>query len=146
MATRRPRRGANPAAEQLLDPGEGLEALKLGTYIFTANPYKAGLPPKGTWPGPDSENDFPPSVVPLVIVDPDDPGPPPEHDPPYMLCTSDTELQENPGNWKFKYGELYVKRAIRIKYMYYKVSDADPTQGMLVNDYFLIGFEGGGAY
>ena len=133
------KRQSTASPSSLVNTGLSLPADELGTYIFAANPYAAGLPPSGTWPGPGSQIQFPPSVVRLVD-DPDD------ADPRYMLCASDAEMQENPGNWKFKYGDLYVRRAVRIPYMYYKVSDADSNVGMLVNDYFLIGFEGGGSY
>jgi hypothetical protein len=114
---------------------DDLPNLDLGKYIFAANPYKAGRPPEDTW------CDWPPApVVKLVADDCDD------ADAEFLLDASGAELQERPGNWKFKYAEHYVRRAIRMPYLYYQVSDTDPTHGTLVKDYFLIGFEGGGAY
>ena len=112
----------------------GFPAADLGTYIFTANPYQAGLPPKDTW----SKTPIP-GVVTLV-------SDPAKADASFALCPAEAEMQEGPGRWNFKYGEHYVQRALRIPYMYYRKSEVDATQGMLVRDYFLIGFEGGGAY
>lgn len=106
------------------------EARELGQLIFAANPYLAGMPPKDTWVNP-------PLTVVLVTTG---------GDPPYYLDPKGTELAESPGHWEFKYAQHYVARAIRVPYMYYKRSDADPLVGLLVRDYFLIGFEGGAVY
>jgi hypothetical protein len=113
------------------------EAGDLGNYIFCTNPYQAGYPPKGTWLHKDKAG--PPGTVTLIDEGCD-------HDPPYSLDFAGNELHERPGEWKFKYADHYVARAVRVPYMYYQKSKADPTIGVLVRDYFLIGFEGGGAY
>jgi hypothetical protein len=112
----------------------GLPADELGTYIFAANSYRAGYPPKGTW-----KKAHLPSVVRLVTNG----G---SADPKFALHPADGEMHEKPGTWKFKYAEHYVQRAVRIPYLYYRKSETDETIGMLVKDYFLVGFEGGGAY
>ena len=119
----------------VVDRASGLPSTELGTYIFGANPYRAGWPPKGTW----KKNPLP-SVVKLVVNNPAN------ADAKFSLDTRDGELHEEPGNWKFKYAEHYVERAVRIPYLYYKKSDTDESIGILVKDFFLVGFEGGGAY
>jgi hypothetical protein len=117
-----------------LTTGLGFPAADLGNYIFTANPYQAGLPPKGTWSK---------SPVPGIVKLETDSA---NADPVFALCPSDSEMQDQGAQWKFKYADHFVQRALRIPYMYYRKSAVDPTQGMLIRDYFLVGFEGGGAY
>jgi hypothetical protein len=50
------------------------------------------------------------------------------------------EVQVDVGNWTFKGVPRHVEKAIRVAYTY--TDDA----GVLVQDYLLIGYEGGGAY
>ena len=105
----------------------------LGDYIVSMNPYQAVLPPKNTW-----STVPPPPVVTIANAG--------NADERFSLALDGPEAQEQPGTWKFKYGDHYVQRALRIPYMFYRESDNDPTKGVLVRDYFLVGFEGGGAY
>lgn len=127
-----------------IDKKQAAAWLAFGNMVFSANPYEAGLPAKNTWipdpKNPDAVN--PPPTA--VLVDPQQPGA--EWDPPYMMDVSGTEMHEKVGQWKFKYADHYVARAIRIPYMYYKKSLAYPKTGVLVRDYFLVGFEGGMGY
>lgn len=106
----------------------------LGKYIFSLNPYNAVYPPPNTWAT------LLRTVVPFV----------PESDPHDYLFSLDPagiEHHEQPGDWKFKEADHYVQRAIRIPYKYYKRSGLHPsTEGVIVKDYFLIGFEGGHGY
>jgi hypothetical protein len=106
----------------------------LGEYIFGANPYEAGLPPAKAW------DSWPPKATVTLETDPKKAA---EQ---FILDPSDSELEEEPGQWKFKYADHYVERGLRVPYLYYRKSEADPSKGILVKDYFLIGFEGGGAY
>lgn len=119
----------------------------LGSYIFASNPYEAGKPPLNTWPALlDSKISARPKVSPpptVVLVIDDCPD---NYDPPYMLDFPGSELHDKPGQWKFKYADHYVNRAMRVPYMYYQKSKADPKVGILIRDYFLIGFEGGAGY
>jgi hypothetical protein len=108
----------------------------LGEYIFASNPYKAILPPKGTWSTP-----YPPPTVPV-----EDQNGPKVEGLLYLLDTSGIEQHEEPGKWHFKYAEHHVERAVRIPYMFYKRTENDDKKAVLVRDYFLIGFEGGGGY
>ena len=39
-----------------------------------------------------------------------------------------------------------MSRAMRVPYMFYQESKADAQFGILIRDYFLIGFEGGAGY
>ena len=107
----------------------------LGEYIYAANPYMAGLPPKDTW-----AKVSPPPVVRLVTNPADD------HDFQYSLDTRGIEHHEKPGDWEFKHVEHAISRALKIPYLYYKKVDQDPATGILVRDYFLIGFAGGISY
>lgn len=122
--------------------------VSLGQYIFATNPYHAVLPPEPTWSLP-----YPPPVIVIPKT-----GYKPEKLL-YMLDSTGIEQQQKPGTWKFKYGEHYVERALRIPYMYYVRSERDEKAGrepgiqpepdeqiVLVRDYLLIAFEGGGAY
>jgi len=73
----------------------------------------------------------------------------------FELELDDVELQERPGTWKFKYGERYVQRAIRVPYCYTPATMKDirplpfvnpAPQSFMIRDHFLIGFEGGAGY
>ncbi len=57
-----------------------------------------------------------------------------------LLPTEPVEVQVELGTWQFKGGPHYIEKAIRIPYTY-----KDASQHM-VQDYILVGFEGGGAY
>lgn len=108
---------------------------QLGTYVFALNPYKAVYPPPGTW-----ANANPPAVV-TFVADPTKP-----HDYLYSLDACGIEHDEKPGEWRFKYADHYVHRALRIPYRYYKASETLPDTGVLVKDYLMVGFEGGMGY
>lgn len=112
----------------------GYVAADLAEYILKANPYKAEFPPAGVW-----KEAYPPPVVTIRQTNE-------THDELFALDSSGIEHEQTPGEWKFKYVDHYVSRAIRIPYMYYRKSDVDATQAVLIRDYFLIGFEGGHGY
>jgi len=128
-------------------PPATYQALDLGSFIFASNPYEAGIPPKNTWaPDPAQPGVVnPPSTVQLV-TNPTDIADVTKVDPPYMLNPPGCEMHEKTGQWKFKYADHYVARAVRVPYMYYQKSKSDPKTGILIRDYFLIGFEGGMGY
>ena len=134
--------GAMPAMAQTQNPTallyNGDPATELGEYIFRANPYKAGQPPEGVWDRKKYPNGPPPTVTFPSNGQPTDKR--------YALDWNGAEMHEKPGLWKFKYGDHYIARGIRVPYMYYSPSPADPNTGMLVRDYFVIGFEGGAGY
>ena len=125
-----------------IDQDQLLAWTNFGNMIFAANPYEAGLPAKGTW-YPNSPKVFDPPPTTLLVPN-GIPGS--TADSPYVLHYVGSEMHEKVGQWKFKYAEHYVARAIRVPYMYYKPSTSFPSQGVLVKDYFLIGFEGGMGY
>jgi len=58
------------------------------------------------------------------------------------------EYQEKPGTWSFKGQTHALARTARIPYWFYWVNHNAPakTPPIKIRDYFLIGFEGGGAY
>lgn len=62
-------------------------------------------------------------------------GTPPVYDPIPIV-----EQQIDVGTWNFKGMPHYIEKAIRIPYTYV---DAN---GVTIQDYLLIGYEGGGAY
>ena len=90
-------------------------SVALGEYILATNPYHAVFPPKGTWDKP-----YPP---PVITFDKKCAGDPLL----YALDSTGIEQHHKPGNWKFKYAEHYVDRAIRIPYMYYVSRSARKT-------------------
>ena len=97
----------------------------LGQFILLSNPYKA-QPNTGPFPSPG-----PAPVLPPV----------PNLDLLFGLCLNQVESHEYSGHWDFRGTSHYVKRAIRIPYMYYR---AEANGGStLVTDYLLVGFEGG---
>ena len=106
---------------------------ELAAYIFAANPYKAGRPPKDHW----KKYPFSGVVEFSAAADASEP---------YSLDVSGAEIHEKPGDWKFKTAEHYVERAVRIPYVYYRPIAGNEKFGLLVRDYFLIGFEGGMGY
>ena len=105
-------------------------AESLGQFILVSNPYPTQAAP-GAFPTP---------AVPPVL------NPPTNTvlDKLFGLCLDEVESQEYAGRWDFKGTSHYVAKAIRIPYMYYRPT-ADKTSAVLVTDYLLIGFEGGGA-
>jgi hypothetical protein len=105
-------------------------AASLGRFILVSNPYPTQTAP-GTFPAP--------AVAPIL-------NPPADTvlDKRFGLCLDEVESQEYAGRWDFKGTSHYVAKAIRIPYMYYRPS-TDGTSAVLVTDYLLIGFEGGGA-
>lgn len=112
-------------------------------YVFAANPYATGRVPGGTWETVGG----PPGIITFETRNPDPSATPPVvDDSPFALDLGGSEMHEKPGEWKFKYADHYVARALRIPYMYYKPLESDDTKGFLVRDYFLIGFEGGMGY
>jgi hypothetical protein len=114
--------------------GDSAPYAELGEYIFALNPYGAVPPPREAWTAA-----YPPAIV-TIQLDDDKQGYL------YFLDTSGIEHNEKPGSWKFKYADHYIQRALRIPYMYYKQSEFNKAEGVLVRDYFLIGFEGGAGY
>jgi len=50
------------------------------------------------------------------------------------------EVQTELGNWTFKGTPHYIERAIKLTYTYVD------AYGATVQDYILVGYEGGGAY
>lgn len=97
----------------------------LGQFILLSNPYTAKASPT---PFPSSG---PPPVLPPL----------PNLDLLYGLCLSESESQEYSGHWDFRGTAHFVKRALRIPYMYYRPEANGGST--LVTDYLLIGFEGG---
>ncbi len=88
----------------------------LGRLIFDADPYIKAPPPP---PVPPAR---PPHKVALQ----------------FML--DETEVDKSGNQWYFKGASSYVAKALRIPYCY---MDAD---GLIIQDYLLVGFEGGGGY
>lgn len=74
----------------------------------------------------------------------------PGKNPTYKLrLDKGVEIQETPTEWKFKGTSHYVKRVIRIPYMFYQVTNKQPGNvgtAVLVHDYWLVAFEGSGGY
>jgi len=105
-------------------------AASLGQFILVSNPYPTQTAPSA-FPGP--------TVAPIL-------NPPSDTvlDKQFGLCLDEVESQEYAGRWDFKGTSHYVAKAIRIPYMYYRPAE-DGTTAVLVTDYLLIGFEGGGA-
>jgi hypothetical protein len=97
----------------------------LGQFILLSNPYKAQAN-TGPFPAPAP----PPTLPPL-----------PNLDLLYGLCLSEAETQEYSGHWDFKGASHFVRRTIRIPYMYYRPEVNGGST--LVTDYLLVGFEGG---
>ena len=74
----------------------------------------------------------------------------------FELDLDTVEMEERPGKWNFKYGDHYVKRAIRVPYCYTpdfmkdisRIPDHKHPRGddFMIRDHFLIGFEGGSGY
>ena len=65
------------------------------------------------------------------------------------IDSDNVEYQEKPGNWYFKGATHNIARSVRIPYRFYWANQqANPGTPPVVEikDYFLIGFEGGGAY
>lgn len=116
---------ANPSANRQS------EYTDLGEYIYALDPYLAVPPPYWAW-----EVAHAPAIVDIEI----DPA---KQGILFLLDTAGIEHHENPGNWRFKNAEHIVHRALRIPYMYYKRNEHNEKQGVLVRDYFMIGFEGG---
>ena len=101
----------------------------LGQYILVSNPY----------PTQDGPAAFPlPSPV---ILNPPTSA---SLDARYGLHLDQVESQEYAGRWDFKGMSHYVAKAIRVPYVYYRPTE-DGKSAVLVTDYLLIGFEGGGA-
>jgi hypothetical protein len=109
-------------------------AALLGLLIFALNPYKAVEPQDWERPGATPIIPYPDKSSGAGV---------------YRLCTNEIETHAEPGNWSFKGSPHYIERAVRIPYMYYKKEsdkESDKEPAVLIKDYFLIGFEGGGAY
>jgi hypothetical protein len=90
----------------------------LGNLIFSLSPY-------AFQPDPNGKKD-------LVTIAPDG-----------------VEYQEKPGNWYFKGATHNIARSVRIPYTFYWANEQANKKTppvVEVKDYFLIGFEGGGAY
>lgn len=90
----------------------------LGNLIFSLSPYEFHKDPAG-------KKD-------LVTID-----------------ANGIEYQEKPGSWYFKGASHNLARAVRIPYTFFwanKQGNSNTPPVLEVKDYFLIGFEGGGAY
>jgi len=75
-------------------------------------------------------------------------APPPPGKDLFTIQEDGVEYQEKPGAWYFKGAAHNLARSVRIPYTFYwknpaADAKADPIE---IRDYFLIGFEGGGAY
>ena len=103
----------------------------LGQFILVSNPY----------PTKDAPAAFPVPTIPPVLNPPSSAT----LDKRFGLKLDEAESQEYAGKWDFKGTPHYVAKAVRIPYVYYRPSEEDPNVGVLVTDYLLIGFEGGGA-
>jgi len=128
-----------------LDPED---AGKLGGLIDAANPYIAVEPKQAL----DDPHHSPAPFIRYEVVDGVyvEKGHTPGANPTYkILFDRGSELQDTGVEWKFKGAPHYVKRVLRIPYMYYQVmakQDAEVGTAALVMDYWLIGFEGSGGY
>lgn len=105
-------------------------AESLGQFILVSNPY----------PTQDAPSAFPAPTIPPTLNPPSNTT----LDTRYGLGLDHVESQEYAGRWDFKGTSHYVAKAIRIPYRYYRPAE-DNTIAVLVTDYLLIGFEGGGA-
>lgn len=121
---------------------------RLAGLIDASNPYIA-VEPKTPF---EKMNDPAPfiqfEVIDGVYVEKDHkcPGTNPTYK---ILFDRGSELQDTGTEWKFKGAPHYVKRVLRIPYMYYQVTNKQPGNkgtATLVMDYWLIGFEGSGGY
>src|SRR6266849_2794971 len=99
----------------------------LGQFILLSNPYKAQ---------PSAAGFPPPAPAPVL-------NPPANLDQLFGLCLDEVESQEYTGHWEFKGTPHTIRKAIRIPYMYYHAGVNGAN--ILVTDYLVIGFEGGGS-
>lgn len=69
----------------------------------------------------------------------------------FTIKFDSVEMEKKPGVWKFKYGDRYIERALRIPYYYTprvlkEVAKVGVDEKFAVTDHFLVGYEGGTGY
>jgi hypothetical protein len=75
------------------------------------------------------------------------PNPDPKKKDLFYIDWQGIEYQEKPGVWTFKGQSHALARSARIPYWFFWRNDTAPSAPVIpIRDYFLVGFEGGGAY